>query len=70
MPTCLPPLPSKVHIGLGTVEVVDGDRDGIACRRPWGGLRLCECEVVGRREQQAGADLDAKIFHGFALLAH
>jgi hypothetical protein len=33
-----------------------------------GGLRLCGCGVNSRREQQAGAHLNAKFFHGFALL--
>jgi hypothetical protein len=35
-----------------------------------GGLRLCNCGVVGRHEQQAGADLNAKIFYDFALFIH
>ncbi len=60
---------SKVHVGLGTVEIVGGDRDGIAGRCLRGGLRLCHCCVVGDGEKQAAADLSAKIFHGFALLA-
>jgi len=29
---------SKDHIGLGTVEVVGGDKDGFSARR----LRMCE----------------------------
>ena len=57
------------HVSVGTeptddlgIAHVDGDRDGVAGRRLRGGLRLCECGVVDRREQQAGADLNAKIF--------
>jgi len=49
----------EVHVGFGAGKVVGGDRDGIAGRRLRGGL--CECGG-GRREQQARADLNAKIF--------
>src|SRR4051812_27588799 len=53
-----------------TGQCVDGDRNGAASRRLRGGLRLCKCGVVGCGQQQAGADLNAKVFHGFALLVY
>lgn len=53
----------KDLVRLGPDEVVGGNRDARAGRRLRRRLRLCECR---RRygEQQACADLNAKIFHG------
>jgi hypothetical protein len=55
---------AKQQVRLGSVEVVRGDQDGAAGRRWRGRLRLRGHGIGGRREQQAGANFNAKSFHG------
>src|SRR5712671_2031696 len=47
---------AKVHVGLGAVEVVGGDGDGIAGWRQRNRLRLGECGIADRGKQH-GSDL-------------
>ena len=51
-------------VGFGSDEVV-------RCDGPWrGSLRLCECAVSVRRQQQGGTEVKEKVFHRRILRHH
>jgi hypothetical protein len=66
LPACLPP-PAKFISVSARLKLSRVTRNRSAGRRLRGGLHLRHCGVVGDSEQQAAADLSAKIFHGFTL---